>query len=225
MLSTFSKNTSGLASLSPDQSDYARIWALQKELVSQRARDAIADTIVYVEHPHVFTMGRKSPEYKTFEENLVQEWQGVPLFLVERGGEITYHGPGQLVIYPIVKVSAKMGARGFLRLLESVIISVLQDYSLEGFVKENATGVWIRDQNNNDKKIASLGISLKDSVSYHGLALNVFTDLEYFKKIRPCGFAPDIMTSLFALTGERHPLDALKDKFKQEFLKRQREWQ
>ena len=93
--------------------EYAATWQLQHQLVEERSQNKIPDTILVLEHQPVITLGRKSPEFALFESQEVKEWQGVPLFIVERGGEATFHGPGQLVIYPIVKLNERIGARGF----------------------------------------------------------------------------------------------------------------
>lgn len=174
---------------------YNEAWDLQQRLLAERAADSIPDTLLLLEHPHVITLGRKTPGMEALKEK--KEWQGVPLFLVERGGEATYHGPGQLVAYPIFRLPEKLGPKGFLRMLEQAIIRTLKDYDLEAFAQEGATGVWLKDaQDGRDRKIASLGIAVRQGVSYHGLALNVTTDLKYFSLIQPCGFAPSVMTSM-----------------------------
>ncbi len=175
---------------------YENAWELQHELVNQRSKNEICDTLLVLEHPHVYTLGRKTPGVAEIEARGEKEWFGVPLFIVERGGEVTYHGPGQLILYPIFLLSEKIGPKAFLRVLENAIIATLAKFNLDGFFIENSTGVWLKDRNNQDRKIASLGISVRQGVSYHGLALNICTDLSYFKKVSPCGFAGTVMTSM-----------------------------
>lgn len=177
--------------------EYGAVWQLQHELVEARAQDLIPDTILVVEHEPVITLGRKSPEVSQLQGQKL--WLSVPLFLVERGGEATFHGPGQLVIYPIVKLNERLGPKNFLHALERELIIFLKDFGLDCYAQPGATGVWLK--NPLERKIASLGISVRNGVTYHGLALNISTDLTYFKKIKPCGFKSEVMTSLMAETG------------------------
>jgi len=166
---------------------YAEVWDLQRKLVEARSKGEIPDTLVLVEHEHVITLGRKtSPEnFKPLE---------VPVFQVERGGDATYHGPGQLVGYPIVKMDVP-DVRGFVRSLEEVLIRAARAYSIDAGRRENHTGVWV-----GEKKLASIGVAVTNWVTYHGFALNVNTDLSYFHLIKPCGLDPETMTSMERLT-------------------------
>jgi lipoyl(octanoyl) transferase len=167
---------------------YAEVWELQKSLVEERSRGEAPDTLILVEHEHVVTLGRK-----TTPENFRPV--GVPVFQVERGGDATYHGPGQLVGYPIIKMAAP-DVRGFVRSLEEVLIRTARSSSIEATRREGHTGVWV-----GDKKLASIGVAVTNWVTYHGFALNVNTDLSYFHLIRPCGLDPDTMTSMERLRG------------------------
>ena len=184
---------------------YEEAWNAQRDLLEKRIHDEIPDTLIVVEHPHVITLGRKTPGVNALMESGETEWQGLPLFFVERGGDATYHGPGQIVMYPIFRLSEKLGPRGFLRLLEEAIIAALAGFGIAGFWKEGATGVWVLDGEERERKIASLGIAARRFVSYHGLALNVETDLTQFAKIQPCGFQPSVMTSVRQLLGADSP--------------------
>ncbi len=178
--------------------DYESTWALQKELVEARARDEIEDTLILVEHDPVYTMGRSSSE--TTKSIRVAGLGDVPVVAVERGGKLTFHGPGQLVGYPIFKLTHR-DLRRYLRDIEGALMSALREeaelpakpcpenLSLEP--GQLGTGVWIRD-----RKIASIGIAVKHWVSYHGFALNLSTDLRYFMAVNPCGFSGDVMTSV-----------------------------
>jgi lipoyl(octanoyl) transferase len=180
---------------------YEQAWKLQLDLVSDRAEGRVGDTILLAEHFPVFTLGRKTPGVR---EAVAQptEIEGVPVFPVERGGEATFHGPGQAVLYPIFHLDLlRSGPRKFLRMLEESIVTVVQSYGLDAFWLEGKTGVWLLDSGGRERKLASLGIAVRRSVSYHGLALNVSTDLSYFRLIQPCGFAPDVMTSMKAELG------------------------
>jgi lipoyl(octanoyl) transferase len=168
--------------------DYKVVWDFQKELLNKRIAQRIPDSVIVVEHDHVITLGRSSH----LENVLIGD---LPTFEIERGGDVTYHGPGQLVAYPIVSLQEKnLGVRQFVELLEASIIDAITDLGIknaEGKLGE-ATGVWI----DNKRKIASIGVAVSHWVTYHGLALNVNTDLSYFQKIKPCGFESAVMTSL-----------------------------
>lgn len=181
---------------------YEDCWKLQLELLEARAADRIPDTLLFVEHPTVITLGRKTPgvrEGQTFPEQIA----GVPVKLIERGGEATYHGPGQLVVYPIIRLSLKFGPKAFLRAMEEAMIAVLARLGIGAYWQEGKTGVWLRDSLGRERKIASLGIAVRKSVSYHGLALNISNDLKPFSLISPCGFAPTVMTSLSEVLGRQ----------------------
>jgi len=169
---------------------YPEVWQLQKDLVEARSKGEAPDTLILVEHDHVVTLGRKtSPEnFKSLD---------VPVFRVERGGDATYHGPGQLVGYPIVRMAVP-DVRRFVRSLEEVLILTAGTFGIEAGRRENHTGVWV---GGGTKKLASIGVAVTNWVTYHGFALNVSTDLGYFRMIRPCGLDPETMTSMERLTG------------------------
>lgn len=185
----------------PGQVGYAEASELQKQLVDERAADLIEDTVLFLEHRPVITRGRGLQFTGTPRERHMP----APAFLPpemefcesERGGDLTYHGPGQLVVYPIFKLDGESGfsprhdIAGFLRKLESVFIDELASYGLRASVRESATGVWV-----GDRKIASIGIAVRKWVTYHGLAINVVNDLKPFHLISPCGFSPEVMTRL-----------------------------
>ena len=175
---------------------YGEAWKEQLRLLDERIQDSIPDTLLTVTHPHVVTLGRGSPEWKELQKKGETQWGEMPLFFAERGGEATYHGPGQIVLYPIFKISLSLGPAGFIRMLEEAVINVLHDFNLAGYRLRGATGVWVRDVNRRSRKIASMGIAVRQQVTYHGLALNVSTDLSYFSKITPCGLPSRIMTSM-----------------------------
>lgn len=170
--------------------DYAETWAYQKELVEQRVRGEIPDTLLFVEHPHVVTLGRKNANTLMANTQL-----DIPIFDIERGGQATYHGPGQLVGYPIIKLEDdNRDLHNYFRSIEQVIIDALYNMNLQATRNDGSTGVWI--DGNPMRKIASIGIAVRRWVTYHGFALNVSTDLSYFRLISPCGFDGSIMTSV-----------------------------
>lgn len=173
--------------------DYARALSLQEALVAARIRDEIGDTLLLLEHPHVFTLGRGA------DERYVRETiPGVPIYRVSRGGQVTYHGPGQLVGYPILKLAGSRRDVGrYLRDLEQVIIDALAGFGVAAGRRERLTGVWI-----GARKIASIGVGIRRWVTFHGIALNVAPDLSYFDAIVPCGIEGCEMTSV-AVTARR----------------------
>lgn len=180
--------------------DYKEIWRLQKEFVARRQAGEISDTLLIVEHPPVFTVGR------AWRGVHPQEIGSIPCIAIERGGDITFHGPGQLVGYPIIDLRRHgRDVHRFLRDLEEVLMRTLQDFSLDAQRRPGLTGVWV-----GSKKIASIGIALSHWVSYHGFALNVSVDLRYFRMIRPCGLDGTVMTSMSELLGREIALAAVK---------------
>ncbi|MBI2604493.1 MAG: lipoyl(octanoyl) transferase LipB [Deltaproteobacteria bacterium] len=179
---------------------YAEVWELQKQLVDERARDAIEDTLIFVEHEPVYTTGRAKIEEPAPEAIKVRGLGTVPVVAVERGGRLTFHGPGQLVGYPIFKLTHK-DLRRYLRDLERALLETLRVETGLGVKPcpdtllldpgQLQTGVWVHDH-----KLASIGIAVKQWVSYHGFALNLATDLRYFEAVNPCGFNGAVMTTL-----------------------------
>jgi lipoate-protein ligase B len=170
--------------------DYAAALELQSALVAARMRDVIDDTLLLLEHPHVYTLGRGADE-----RFLLNPPASVPTYRVSRGGEVTYHGPGQLVGYPILKLEGSdRDVIRYLRKLEQILINALARCGIEARRREGLTGVWV-----GDAKIASIGIGLRRWVTLHGFAINIATDLTYFERIVPCGIEGCRMTSIAAL--------------------------
>jgi lipoate-protein ligase B len=179
--------------------DYGEVWKIQRRLLELRVGKAIPDTLVLVEHPHVFTVG------KAVAGEAPAAVEGVPVFRIERGGQWTYHGPGQLVGYPILDLNARQrDIHAFLRNIEEVLIQTLAKFEIASERGEQ-TGVWV-----GEKKIASIGAAIRNWVSFHGFALNVNTELNYFQMISPCGFPGSTMTSMRALLGHEVDFDAVK---------------
>jgi lipoyl(octanoyl) transferase len=177
---------------------YREAHAFQLELVAARQRGERRDTLILVEHPHVITVGRR----RAARENLVAPGD-VEVVEVERGGDVTYHGPGQIVAYPIVALGEEeRDLHAFLRNLEEAIIATCGHFGVHDAGRAaGKTGVWRAG-----RKLASIGIACRRWVTFHGLALNVTADLSYFHRINPCGFDAEVMTSLAAETG-RSDLD------------------
>lgn len=163
---------------------YAEVHALQQELVERRIAGEIPDTLILVEHEAVITVGRKGGG------ELPAQQSAIPVVEVERGGEATFHGPGQVVAYPIFQLpQGRRDLHAYLRDLEEVLIRVLTEVEVTGRREAGLTGVWI-----GDKKVASIGVAVRRWVTWHGLALNVHTDLEAFGSFQPCGLSPARMT-------------------------------
>ena len=172
--------------------EFRAVWDRQLAIVAARQRGEGADTLILVEHPHVYTLGRS----RAAQANLLAPGD-VPVVEIERGGDVTYHGPGQLVAYAICALAEpERDLHRFLRGLEEGTIRALADLGIAAGRKAGATGVWV-----DDRKVASIGIACRRWVTFHGLALNVATDLAYFARIRPCGFSSDVMTSVSELLG------------------------
>jgi lipoyl(octanoyl) transferase len=183
--------------------DYREVWSRQLALVEQRQTGAAPDTLIVVEHPHVFTLGRR----RESQQNVLAPGD-VPVIEIERGGDVTYHGPGQLVAYPIVLLDQDRGERDlhkFLRNLEEAVIRTCTRAGIATADREpGKTGVWMTEPATGArKKLCSMGIACRKWVTFHGLALNVTTDLSYFRRINPCGFEASVMTSLAAQLPDR----------------------
>ncbi len=184
--------------------EYGEALQFQKEVARKRAKGEVPDSLILVEHDHVITLGRKTTPANFKPQN-------IPVFEVERGGDATYHGPGQLVGYPIVLL-ADHDVRRHVRTLEEAIIRTVRGYGVEGDRVEGHPGVWV-----GGRKLASIGVAVTDWVTYHGFALNVNTDLSYFELIRPCGLDPNAMTSMQKLAGRAFPFEEVKARFAREY--------
>jgi lipoyl(octanoyl) transferase len=166
--------------------EYLAGWQLQRDLHAEVADGSRENTLLLVEHPSVYTAGRRT-------ELSDRPINGVPVIDVDRGGKITWHGPGQLVGYPIVKLKQATNVVGFVRTLEAALISICAELGLEAQQYCERSGVWIRDEKG-DRKIAAIGIRVARGTVTHGFALNVNPDLKYFTEIIPCGL-PDVITT------------------------------
>lgn len=195
--------------------DYSYAYGFQKQALDKIRYWGQPHSLILCEHPHTITQGRMAKEGDLLVSPLKLKQSGVSIYPIERGGSITYHGPGQLVVYPVFDLgSFKKDLKYFLWSLEKVIIGFLNNFNLEVERKPGYTGVWIKD-----KKIASIGIAVKKWITFHGIAININTDLEYFSFIRPCGL--DVrMTSLSEITDREVVIDnKLKEKLVEEFKK------
>ena len=191
--------------------DYAEVWGIQRELVAARQRDEVPDTLILVEHPHVITLGRGS-----HRENLLAVGD-VPTFEIERGGDVTYHGPGQLVGYPIFLLRPdERDLHQYLRNLEEALLRTVADFGIAGDRNPGWTGVWTAGPEPR-RKLASIGVAVKRWVTMHGFALNVSTDLAHFAAINPCGLEANVMASLASVLGRPVAMDAVKDRVRAHF--------
>ena len=197
----------------PGLTPYAEAWDLQKVLARRRKRDEVPDTFVLCEHPPVYTVGRAAKDGANLgagEEYLRS--LGAEVFWSDRGGDATFHGPGQIVGYPILRLKDR-DTHGYLRRLEDLLIRVLAGYGLEGRHHPEYTGVWVGDE-----KIAAIGVKFSSGwVASHGFALNVNTDLSWFDRITPCGIREFGVTSLRRELGREIPLAEVEGKIEAHF--------
>lgn len=184
--------------------DYLAALQLQEQLVQRKQLEPSADILLFVEHPHVYTLGRGGNEANVLAP------QEVPVLRTGRGGDVTYHGPGQLVVYPIIDLRSKLrkDVHRYVRNLELSAIRTLRDFALNSARRPPYTGIWI-----NDRKIAAIGVAVRRSITFHGLALNVNTDLSYFKRIVPCGLAWADVTSMQRELGAEPNLADVRERF------------
>ncbi len=184
------------------RADYASVYLLQRELHELRVAGKITDTVITVEHEPVFTIGRSGSTENILVPPEILEQEGIKVYEIERGGDITYHGPGQLVVYPIIDLRAHgRDLHRYIRNLEQVVINLLVDFGVDAVRRPGFPGVWV-----GARKIASIGVYVKHWVTRHGLALNVAVNKEHFGMINPCGL-PIEVTSIDELTGKVYPLD------------------
>lgn len=190
------------------QMDYLATVELQEKLLVVKQRAPSPDILLFVEHPHVYTLGRAGKEANVLAP------KEVPVYRTSRGGDVTYHGPGQLVAYPLIDLRSKQrrDVHRYLRNLETAAILTLSDFGLEAIRRPPYTGIWI-----NDKKIAAIGVAVRRSITFHGLALNVNTDLSYFKRIVPCGLAWAEVTSMAKELNAEQDLCTVRERFLNHF--------
>jgi len=168
--------------------DYEEALVIQRRLHQEVIDQISANTLLLLQHPPVFTAGRRTLDSE-------RPIDGSKVIDVDRGGKITFHGPGQIVGYPIVKLKKPNDVVGFVRQIEKALIQICQDFNIEGQTYCERSGVWVRDERG-DRKIAAIGIRVAKGVTMHGFALNVNPDLSYFDRIIPCGIADAQVTSM-----------------------------
>ncbi len=197
---------------------YVEALAMQKALVEDRKADRIPDTLILLQHPHVLTVGVKKDGGRAHilasPERLAE--LGVEVFETGRGGDVTYHGPGQIVGYPIIDLNPdRRDVHLYVRDLEEVMIRVCTSYGIQSGREKGKSGAWVFDAQSpgGAAKIGAIGVRISRWVTSHGFAFNVNTDLEYFDLIVPCGIADRGVTSLEKLTGRRHDIAEVEVRF------------
>ena len=201
---------------------YAEAWQRQTEwfdnliLAKQKGED-YENRIIMCEHPHVYTLGRSGKENNMLLTEAQLEKIGATLYHIDRGGDITYHGPGQLVCYPILNLEEfGLGLKEYVHVLEEAVIRVCESYGISAGRLEKATGVWLEGNTSRARKICAIGVRSSHFVTMHGLALNVNTDLRYFSYINPCGFIDKGVTSLRQELGHDLPMSEVKQRLEAE---------
>ena len=198
--------------------EYTYAWELQTSIFEEVINAKLnglpyVNQIIMCEHPHVYTLGRSGKD----DNMLLNEEQlkeiDATLFHIDRGGDITYHGPGQLVCYPILNLEDySLGLKEYVHMLEEAVIRVCELYGIKAGRLENATGVWIDRDTSRARKICAIGVRCSRYVSMHGLAFNVNTDMRYFSYINPCGFIDKGVTSLSQELGYIIPMEEVKQR-------------
>jgi lipoyl(octanoyl) transferase len=183
--------------------DYEEALAIQRQLHQEVVDQISASSLLLLQHPPVFTAGRRTLDSE-------RPIDGSKVIDVDRGGKITFHGPGQIVGYPIVKLKKPNDVVGFVRQLEKALIQICQDFNIKGQTYCERSGVWVRDERG-DRKIAAIGIRVAKGVTMHGFALNVNPDLSFFDRIIPCGIADAQVTSMEKELNRSIPLEQVQE--------------
>ena len=199
-----------------DEVPYAEAWTRQETCFDTLVKAKLAgkpytNRLILCQHPRVYTLGRSGKENNMLLDAAQMRRLGVELFHTDRGGDITYHGPGQLVCYPILNLEDYgLGLRQYINVLEEAVIRLCAAYGITASRLDRATGVWIEGATARARKICAIGVRSSHFVTMHGLALNVNTDLRYFSYIHPCGFVDKGVTSLQKELGQEVPMEEVK---------------
>jgi lipoyl(octanoyl) transferase len=181
-------------------------WALQRRLADSRRAGRSPDTLVLLEHPHTYTIGRSGTRDHVYLTDAALAARGITCLAVDRGGDVTYHGPGQLVGYPIIDLGPNPDVSRYLRNLEGCLIDVLGDFGIRAGRLAGYTGVWL-----GDRKVAAIGVKVAQGVTTHGFALNVATDLSMFGHILPCGIPDKGVTSMAVELGQAPAMEEVEE--------------
>jgi len=200
--------------------DYKEAWYYQEKLLSGIVSQKLSgmpperrnNYVLFCEHPHVYTMGKSGKENNFLINDTLLGSINATYYKINRGGDITYHGPGQIVGYPVLDLDVlSIGVRSYIEKLENAIISTLDQYSIKADRLKGATGVWLDTKTpGKTRKICAIGVRVSRSVTMHGFAFNVNTDLNYFSYINPCGFIDKGVTSMQKELGKEVPVDDIK---------------
>lgn len=207
------------------RTEYSEAWEIQKrlfeELLRQKREDAPEEQyVLFVEHPHVYTLGKSGHESNLLVNEQFLKQIGATYFHTDRGGDVTYHGLGQLVGYPILDLEhIGVSLRDYIWSIEESIIRTVAEYGITADRLEGATGVWLDPHSPRARKICAIGVKASHFVTMHGFALNVTTDLNYFSHINPCGFTDKGVTSIEKETGLRPTLEEVEERFAAHFSK------
>ena len=206
MTTTASPASLARATLDWGRTGYAAAWRQQEELVARRNAGEIGDTLVFTEHEPVFTLGvRSGAEAHLLWDEAELARRGIAVVRTNRGGDITYHGPGQIVGYPIINLAPRKDLHAYLRLLEQVLINTVGTFGLAAARREGKTGIWL-----GPRKIAAIGVAVKKWTTSHGFALNVNTDLAPYSGIVPCGITDGTVTSMAVELGSAPSAEEVK---------------
>ena len=188
---------------------YRDAYQLQKKLLQKRLDGQVGDTLLLLEHPPTITVGKSGKLENILASQVKLAREGVSLVFTDRGGDVTFHGPGQLVGYPIMDLKGqKKNSRRYLHNLEETLIRTLVDFNIESHRDKGHPGVWVGDD-----ELAAIGLRLKQWITMHGFALNINTDLSLFSLINPCGFSNRKATSMAHLLGKEVPVEAVVERF------------
>ena len=199
--------------LAPDFVDYTRGWDLQRGIHGKVVAAEAPSTVLILEHAAVYTAGKLTEEHE-------RPLDGTPVVAVDRGGKLTWHGPGQLIAYPILKLKNRSGIRDYVERLEAVMIAVMAEYGIDAARIKGRAGVWITaDTKGPDRKIAAIGIRVLDGVTMHGVAINCNNDLAPYAQIIACGITDASVTTMSIETGRNIAPSDIADRFVEEFRK------
>lgn len=204
---------------------YSDAWSKQTEIFNsvieaRKEGKPYENRIIFCTHPHVYTIGKHGKQENMLISDDMLSRIGAEVFRIDRGGDITYHGPGQLVCYPILCLEDfNLGLKGYLHLLEEAVIRTCSHYGIQSGRVDGATGVWMDINTPRERKICAMGVRSSHFVTMHGLALNVNTDLKYFDYINPCGFTNKGVTSIEKETGVQVSMDEVRQILTDELLK------
>ncbi len=201
--------------------EYAEAWDYQekifREIIEGKQQQAsLPNQLIFCEHPHVYTLGKSGSESNLLMNQQLLQEKEVTFFRTNRGGDITYHGPGQIVGYPILDLEAfGIGIRRYIELLEESVIQLLKEYGIRASRLEGASGAWLEVGTPNVRKICAIGVRTSRFVTMHGFAFNVNTDLDFFNYINPCGFVDKGVTSMEKELGKKQDIQMIKAELKE----------